>query len=158
MGYYKTASVCLNGHINSNDVSSYNNNANYCSKCGSQLIITCPNCDASIHGKYEVEGVISFSTGPENPDAYCYNCGKPYPWTESAIKATQELLALDSSEDSKYLQDNINALLIDTPKTKVVSTRMKIFLSKTSSELASGVRDVLVDIISETARKAIFGN
>jgi hypothetical protein len=33
----------------------------------------------------------------------------------------------------------------------------KAFMSKVGKEIASGVRDILVDIVSETAKKAIWG-
>ncbi|WP_283701021.1 DUF2321 domain-containing protein [Clostridium perfringens] len=159
MGYYNTAQVCLNGHVITD---TYESNPElrqtYCGKCGEKTIINCPNCNCKIRGDYEVKGVISF-VGEPTVDSFCYNCGKPYPWTEEKINSANELLALEgtlSQDELDYFKQNLNSILVDTPKTKVVATKLKLAITKTSSAVGSALRDIFVDIASETAKKVIF--
>lgn len=160
MGYYNTAQICMNGHVITDTYDkNYEFRQNFCDKCGAKTIICCPNCNIKIRGDYEVPGVISLS-GMSTAPSYCYNCGQAYPWTLDKLEATQELLALDcvlSTEELEYLSSNLNSLLIDTPKTNLVATKFKLSLSKISKVTASAVRDIIVDIASESAKKIIFG-
>ena len=45
----------------------------------------------------------------------------------------------------------------DSPKTQVASLRFKKVMSKVGNSVASGVRDIVVDVLSEAAKKAIWG-
>lgn len=158
MGYYDTAQVCLNGHI---ITANYNNNPSirqdYCGQCGEKTVISCQNCGANIHGDYIIDGF--WDASDPKVDDYCYKCGQPYPWTQEKLDATQELLELEgtlTSEELSYLADNMNSILVNTPKTKVVATKLKIAISKTSDVVSSALRDILVDIASEAAKKILF--
>ena len=153
-GYY-SAQICLNGHI----ISEYENNIEtYCSKCGSKTISSCPSCNTPIRGAYNNE--YSLYDEKYNLPAYCFACGKPYPWTQLHIEAITELINFDNqlSDDEKlYMSNNINTLTTDNPKTKVVATKFKFYLSEAANATGNAVKDILVDIISETAKKIIFG-
>lgn len=160
MSYYHVAQICLNGHVITD---TYDQNPefrqNFCNKCGEKTITKCPNCKSNIRGDYEVEGICFIGSTMDTAPAYCYNCGSPYPWTKTALESTQELLALEStlsSDELSYLSENLSSIIVDTPKTKVVATKFKISLSKISSTTASAIKDILVDIASETAKKIIF--
>jgi len=159
MGYYKTAQICENGHVITASYSSSNLGENYCHLCGAETIITCPSCNANIRGKYEVEGVLDFSTKKFPTPSFCHNCGARFPWTKSAIEVAKELLELESNlspEELSYLNENMTSILVDTPKTKVVATKFKLALGKVGSTTASAIKDILVDIASEAAKKIIF--
>ncbi|UYZ36765.1 DUF2321 domain-containing protein [Clostridium beijerinckii] len=160
MGYYKTAQICENGHvITASHSFSSDLHQDYCDKCGAKTITACPSCNANIHGKYEVEGVFDLSSTQLPTPSFCYNCGAAYPWTKSALEATQELLALESNlspDELTYLNENMASILVDTPKTKVVATKFKIALGKIGLTTASAVKDILVDVASEAAKKIIF--
>jgi hypothetical protein len=52
---------------------------------------------------------------------------------------------------------DLESLVKDTPQAKVASFRVKTFLGKAGKEITSVARDILVDIVSETAKKAIWG-
>ena len=43
----------------------------------------------------------------------------------------------------------------DTPNTRVAAVRFKKFAAKGSKEAVSAMRDVLIDVVSETVKKAI---
>jgi hypothetical protein len=76
------------------------------------------------------------------------------------MQAANELIALTGKFGEPELtqfKTDLDSLMKDTPQTKVASFRVKTILGKVGKEIASGVRDILVDIVSETARKAIWG-
>lgn len=153
-GYYP-AQICLNGHV----ISDWKNNVEtYCSDCGAKTISACPNCNTPIRGDYNDEYAL-YTTEYKRP-SYCFACRNPFPWTQSSIEAIQELIDFDeqlSQEGKDYIDNNISALTTDIPKTKVVATKFKYYLSETANATGNAVKDILVDIISETAKKIIFG-
>lgn len=156
MGFYHTAQICLNGHIINGFLDKYpEHNQNFCNACGAKTISQCPSCNADIRGAYEWD----FASDDAKVPSYCHNCGKPYPWTQIAIDSTKELILLNDSASDKekeYLNNNVQSLLVDTPKTKVVATKFKIFLKTARKEIGTGLKDILVDIISESAKKIIW--
>ena len=154
MSSYYTAQICLNGH----EISCRSNDAEkFCTKCGSEAITSCPTCTASIRGKRNDPGIIDCT--PYIVPSYCYNCGQPYPWTQSSLDAIKELIEFDemlSNEEKTYMSENLPNLPIDTPKTKVVATKFGVFLRKAGAATGNALRDILVDIVSEAAKKIIF--
>lgn len=159
MSHYDTAQICINGHIITD---SYNScsalRQSFCSDCGANTITTCQKCNTNIRGYYYVDGVISFSSMEKAPN-YCHYCGEPYPWTQLSLDATEELLAIEdclSKDELDYLHNNMNSLLVDTPKSKVVATKFKLALGKISSATGSAIRDILVDVASESVKKIIL--
>lgn len=154
MSKYYNAQICLNGHT----ISSYSSNeSDYCSECGEKTISNCPNCNANIRGKMNIDGIVDFSD--YIPPKYCPDCGTPYPWTKSKLEAITELIEFDknlSADEKSYINNNIQALTVDSPKTTVVATKFSYFLKKASSATISATRDILVEIASEAAKKIIF--
>lgn len=161
MGVYRTAEVCPNGHVSTCSADAYPElREKYCSECGEATITQCPKCSATIRGKYYVEGVIRLVDDYE-PPSFCFNCGNPFPWTERKIEATIELIQTDgniSDEELSQFRNDLGDLVKDSPKVQVASLRFKQTMSKVGSSVASGARDIIVDILSEAAKKAIWGN
>lgn len=157
--YYDTAQICLNGHVTNSMAASYpQSNQKYCALCGAQTITACPNCNVAIRGDYHVPGVIGFFD--YNKPAYCYNCGVAFPWTESSLKAANELAdELDSlsQEERQLLKDSFPDLVRDTPKTPVAETRFRRLIKKAGAEAYDGMKAVLVDVVSEAVKKSVFG-
>ena len=92
MGTYRTAVVCPNGHVSTSSAdTSPELRETYCSQCGEPTITQCPYCNANIRGYYDVPGVISIGHTHE-PPAFCFNCGKAFPWTERKISGALELM------------------------------------------------------------------
>lgn len=154
MNYY-TAYICLNGHVSSSYADG--SDEKYCKHCGETIINSCPHCNSKIRGSENVEGVVGFFH--YSPPAYCYNCGKAFPWTERKLEALQELVEFDENmqqEQKEYIIKNSPSIVVDTPKSKVVATKLKAFLSKASSATASAVRDIIVDVASEAVKKTIY--
>ncbi len=92
---------------------------------------------------------------------FCPDCGKPYPWTEAKLKAAQELAdGLDnlSKEERDILKKSLDDIVRDTPQTVVAATRFKKIVAKAGKVAADGFRDILVDVLSEAAKKVIWPN
>ena len=155
MSRYYNAQICLNGHV----ISYFSSNeSDYCPDCGAKTIISCPSCNTNIRGKERPDPGIIAVYDYILPK-YCYNCGQPYPWTKSHLDAIQELIEFDenlSAEEKSYINDNVQSLTIDTPKTTVVATKFNYYLKKAGSATISATRDILVEIASEAAKKIIF--
>ena len=92
---------------------------------------------------------------------FCPDCGKPYPWTEAKLKAAKELTDLLEElepEEREILKKSFNDIVRDTPQTTVAATRFKRLAAKAGKVAADGLKDILVDIASETAKKLIWSS
>ncbi|MCX8167307.1 MAG: DUF2321 domain-containing protein [Candidatus Micrarchaeota archaeon] len=159
-GVYRVAQICLNGHLITSSADIHpQHQEKYCSKCGEKTITECPECKTPIRGKYEVEGVISFNDDYKVP-SYCYNCGKPYPWTESALESAKSLINEDENLTTDEKQQFVNALpdlIVEspTPKTQVSVIKFKKFIIKVAAPTGQALKDIIVDIASETIKKSL---
>jgi hypothetical protein len=161
LGVYRTAEVCPNGHVSTDAANVHPElREKYCSKCGEATITQCPECSANIRGDYYVEGIIGFGEGYE-PPSFCFNCGSPFPWTNRKIEAAIELVQAGgklSDEELSQFRNDLGDLVKDSPRVQVASLRFKQTMSKVGASVASSVRDIVVDLLSEAAKKAILGN
>ena len=131
---------------------------NFCPKCGEKTILSCQSCNARIKGDYYVEGVIGFSRF--HVPSFCDNCGAPYPWTERSKTAAYNLIHFSDTltlDEKHELNNSINDLLKDLPNSKLAELKFKKYAAKAGKEVANGLRDLLIDLVSETAKKAIWG-
>ena len=160
MGTYRIAEVCPNGHVSTSSAdTSPELREKYCSQCGEPTLTKCPKCQRSIRGYYYVECVITIGDS-YMPPAFCYNCGCPFPWTERKIAGAVELIEVGADlqpDELRQFQSDVTELTRDSPKTQVASLRFKKVMEKVGVSIASGVRDILVGVLSEAAKKAIWG-
>lgn len=155
-GRYDVAQICLNGHIITTTATTKpERTQKYCDDCGAEAINGCPSCQAPIRGMYYGDVVY----GPRKAPGYCYECGRPYPWTEAHLRAAAELIDLSDvmDEQREALKKDLPDLTVDTPRTKVAVARMRQFLDRAGGHIASAMKDLLVEIASETAKKTLFG-
>lgn len=159
MGTYHVAEVCPNGHVSTSSAdTSPELREKFCSSCGEPTMTQCQYCQAAIRGYYYVEGIFSFSE--YTPPAHCHNCGSAFPWTARKIEGAVELVEVGGGlTDSEIVQlrNDLTELTRDSPKTQVASLRFKKTMTKVGSTVAQGVRDIVVDVLSEAAKKAIWG-
>jgi hypothetical protein len=157
MAGYFARQTCLNGHIISNFVAGRADDLTqpFCSKCSAPTIINCPSCGKPQHGS--LADVISSDRKPDN---YCWNCGKPYPWTEKRLQAAEELIREDellNAEDKAQLTATLPEMTSENPRTTLAATRFKRIIKKMGAALGEAVQKTMVDIASETAKKIILG-
>lgn len=160
MGTYRTAEVCPNGHVSTDSADVYpEHREKFCSKCGESMATQCQNCSTNIRGHYHVDGVFGFS--PEyTPPAFCHNCGHAFPWTQRKVDAATDLVEISgklSSQELAQFRADLSEMTKESPRVLVASTRFKQTMTKVGVVVAGGVRDIVVDVLSEAAKKAILG-
>jgi hypothetical protein len=160
-GWHDVAQICVSGHvINSASQDKPQFNQKFCNRCGKATITQCPVCNGAIQGEYHAQGLTVI--GEEwPPPAFCQRCGEAYPWTTASLEAARELTSeLDNLSDSEkqILSRSLDDLIRDTPSTPVAATRFKKLAVKAGKEGAGALKDILVDLISETAKKVIWPN
>ncbi len=177
--WYDTAQICTNGHIiNWMSIDKPEYNKKFCDKCGEPTITNCQHCNAIIKGYrhagrftheefnkridealHQIPDVaLAYNTSLKRP-SFCPDCGKPYPWTEAMVKTAKELageLNKLSLKEREMLKKSIDDIIQDTPQATVAATRFKKLASKAGKIAAGGLRDIIVDIASETAKKVIW--
>ena len=159
--WYDTAQICINGHvINSQSVHRPEHNREFCDKCGVPTITNCPKCSSPIRGYYHVPpmGTLDYTDLPL--PSFCPHCGEPYPWTETKLKAARELTDLLkelSPEERETLKKSFDDIVRDTPQTTVAANQIKRIAAKLGKAAAKQLRELVVDIASETAKKIILG-
>lgn len=119
----------------------------------------CEGCKAPIRGYYDVPGFITVGDHYDRP-YFCHNCGSAYPWTRSAVEVAKALAAsLDriSEKEHAELDRSLEELIRDTPGTKVAELTFKRVMKKVGTEGYEAMKSILVDIVSETVRKSLFG-
>ena len=156
--YYRTAQICLNGHVSTPSVElSPEGGSKFCVECGARTINACPKCEARIRGFHIAPGILAVENY-EKP-SFCHDCGTAYPWTQSALEAAREL-AEDAEnldpEERAALARSFDDLIVDTPRTQVAISRFKRLIAKAGVGTANGIREILIDIASETAKRALF--
>ncbi|MGB3364909.1 MAG: DUF2321 domain-containing protein [Thermodesulfobacteriota bacterium] len=153
---YDTAQVCMNGHsINPSSVKYPAHNQDYCSKCGEKTIQKCQDCHSPIKGRLKESLSLRYV-----PPSYCHNCGNTYPWTQSKLEAAKEFAdELDNinEEEKEKLKESLNDLVREGPRTKLAETRFKKIMMKTGKESLDAMKSILIDIVSETIKKSLFG-
>lgn len=75
-----------------------------------------------------------------------------------AIKEFSDEMDKLSPEERELLKKSIDDIIKDTPQTTVAATRFKKLILKAGSAAAIGIKEIIVDILSETAKKIIYPN
>jgi hypothetical protein len=153
---YKTAQICLNGHLISKDTSfNYYPLEKFCSKCGAASIEACANCKSPIRGNCQIG--INMEPLVRIP-AFCHACGKPFPWTEAALEAAREYADdLDqlSLADRAKLKETFTDLTADSPKTVLAVTRFQKFMNAVGKPAATAMTQILVSVFTDEAKKQL---
>jgi hypothetical protein len=158
--WYDVAQVCPNGHVvNWATIESPTHNKKYCEKCGEPTLSSCPSCHMSIRGEYHVPRVISMGSYDLPPPAFCHNCGKAFPWTERKQQAAIDLFIEETQdqEEQREFRESVEQITKDTPQANVASKRIMRLLGKVGKGTASAIRDILVNLASEGAKKILMG-
>lgn len=157
MGVYKTAQICLNGHVITTNIE--NHEQPYCSKCGTKTITHCPNCGEHIQGKYLIDGVLTLNKSQYVTPWYCHSCGTPYPWTQKILSNAVELLSLDGELDAdtqELIKNAIPNLLVDTPETPISIANYRSGISKAGQIVRDSMFQLLSSVLSESIKNLLF--
>ena len=78
---------------------------------------------------------------------------------EDKLKTAKELADLLedlSPEEREILKKSLDDIISDTPQTAVAANKIKILVAKVGKIAAEQLRELVVDIASETAKKLIW--
>ena len=156
---YDSAQICLNGHVvNSMALTESGHNKKFCDQCGTSTTMECSQCKSKIKGPYHYPNIVSIGFGYDAPK-FCDNCGNKYPWTETQLQVTRELIELADELNATEKEDlnlNIEELVKESPKVPVAQIKVKKLLSKVDKNISDGIHDALAEIISKTIQKNIW--
>lgn len=150
MGYYP-AFICGNGHCRSSFAHTCTDK--FCEQCGAAIISKCPHCGNTIQGRYD--GAFGYPAKYIVP-SYCKDCGKPYPWTSSAIQAAIDILAEDESLSTDAYEKIVEILpdvVTETPKSQLAVIRLKNALKSIGKFAAEGLRQFIIDFGCEVVKQ-----
>jgi hypothetical protein len=119
----------------------------FCATCGASNISACQHCQIPIEVDY-----------PGGTPGYCCGCGKPFPWTETALSAAKEYTdELDqlSPEEKTALKGTFDYLTSDTAKTPLAANRFKKIMSKIGPVAEGVFKKVLETVVTEAAKKGM---
>lgn len=154
-GGWGTGQACVNGHQIAGDIARFPEFAeDFCSQCGASTISACESCGAPLRGYYLGELVTNWELGK-----FCPSCGQAYPWQAAGIEAGKELAAVLeglSPDERDVLTRSFDDLVRDTPRTPLAAARVKVLLAKLGGEGARALREVLVSVATEAAKRQIF--
>lgn len=157
--YYDSALICLSGHIINESTNEYSEkNSNYCALCGEITISKCDKCNAIIRGTLFIDKrpFESIETAPN----FCYQCGNQFPWLVKNIEAALEIATQSSGNGNINrieLKNDLLELAKDTPATSVTAFKISKIIKNLPENALKIFNNLLVEIISETAKKIIFG-
>jgi hypothetical protein len=159
MDGYDVAQICLNGHVTNEMSTRYPQfNKQFCEKCGERTIRQCPSCNSQIRGVYHMDGVLG---GIDySPPGFCFQCGDAFPWTTSRVEAAKELAdSFDqlSEVEREQLKASVDDLIRENTRTPVAQSKFRKVLAKVGKEGVDGMRNILVDVLSEAVKKSVFG-
>lgn len=147
--HFDISRICPNGHVLTDAMQAnwplYNDD--FCKICGERLIQQCPNCRKEIRGALiRDDPVLLKEVLPtESIPGYCWNCGKPYPWTAKFLSATRQLInqfeELTETEKSE-LSQSVDDVVRQVPDQAHSIERIKQLwrkLKKPSQDLLNNV-------------------
>ncbi len=129
----------------------------FCRECGQPTLTRCENCGAAIRGDHSIPDVVSFFA--YSVPAFCHSCGHAYPWTAARLQAARDLAQEAeglSPEEREVLTESLDDLVRDSPNTPVAASRFRRVVAKAGQAAAQGFRSILVDVVSETAKKMLW--
>lgn len=153
--WYAEARMCLNGHVLSVAVRADEPPVLFCGICGAPAIERCSNCATPIRGGTFDGELGEFWDTFELP-SYCTGCGTRFPWTETILRAAQELAdELDnlSPAEKVVLKGSLEDIVRDSPNTVAAQVRFRRIVGRAGNVAVEGFRQIFVDIVSEAVRK-----
>ena len=159
--HYQIAQICTNGHVVKSTLESVGEaEGKYCERCGMQTITRCQNCKKPIQGEFYNPDIAVIGVHFPAPP-FCIYCGKPFPWTESGLRAAKEYaeeLTNLSPEEKETLKKSIDDIVRDSARTNVAVIRFKRLVFKGGKEASDVLKSILINLATQGAKDAIWGN
>lgn len=153
---YRTAQICENGDLITDSADVFPDECvDYCPKCGAATYDACISCGKPIRGVPDDNPSVDYKI-----PFYCTYCGEPFPWTQKILDGAVEILALDTELNPTVrdtIKDAIPGLIVDSPLTAVSAAKYATYISKASNIVRNSLYNLLIDLISESAKKILSG-
>jgi hypothetical protein len=62
-----------------------------------------------------------------------------------------------TAEEREILKGSLDDLVADTPRTALAATRFKKLVARVGPVVADGFKQILIDVVSESAKKMMWG-
>lgn len=155
---YDVAQVCMTGHlITSMARSCPQIQEAFCQRCGEPTLMACPECEQPIRGEYHHPDV--FDPPDISVPRFCPFCGKPFPWTSRSIAAAAELAQLNGEltpDEARAFEQHLGDVVKDSPKSMASAGRLKKLMEKLASGTATSIRELIVNLVSESAKRILW--
>lgn len=147
-----TAQICLAGHVQHGGFRVMATEK-YC-ECGAETIHQCPSCHSNIKGASR-----TFPVSIESPPMGCRKCGKPYPWTQTAIAKVSALIDESplSAVERQETKTDLDSIIKNTPGAESAARRTHGRLAKVGGMLRVAYEEYIVPLAAETLAKIIKG-
>jgi len=151
--------ICLNGHIVCECLKYAPEYAsNFCRECGEPTISKCKECGSVIEGRiYDAEDPYNSIYTTPIP-SYCFNCGKPFPWTEKRLKlANEEVDDMEgiSDEEKEQLKKILPDLTTDKPETSRATSTVRQILAKVGEAAYEPLMRTMTPIVTEYVKQKL---
>lgn len=160
---YENGVVCANGHWINRFGSRPERTTNACPQCGAKAIQRCATCQTPVRGAPVSQPAPGMTVAslqrPAPPDRCCDNCGSPYEWTDRAIAAARDLIALETNVSDKEraaLTAELPNLFSQGPRTAVAMRRLRAFLGTAAPATVQALGELLIDIVAETVKRSLW--
>jgi hypothetical protein len=116
----------------------------------------------SVQSRFRATTILAVSSRwlKKNRPLFATNADHRSPWTEKRLAAAQkfaEEVENFSPDDRQQLQQSLSDLVKQTPYTPIAVNRVKKLLAKGGEWVSDGLREILVDVLSEAIKKQIWG-
>ena len=171
MTTFKTARICLNGHLIGSDedvivpgrpgLDLHTKGDQFCTRCGNETFTKCPSCNEKIEGEPAARWMAADAVLPYSIPSFCPKCGDPYPWTLRKLEAARELIELEQNlteEQKTALKVDVDDIARDSPRAQGAAMRAKVILLKVGGGVGSALRDIVVDVASDVVKQILLGS
>jgi hypothetical protein len=139
------AAVCVNGHV-----FAWLLDApiapKHCAKCGDPIIISCPQCSAMLPGDGEMLQWVPYH-------AFCWRCGKAYPWTAADIERAKRSLREQAEVEGwdTAVKARSEELIDDIAADRVSASSVNAAVQWLSVHGAENATPIILDAIERLA-------
>jgi hypothetical protein len=139
------AAVCVNGHVFA-WILEAPLAPKYCAKCGARIIIACPECNATLPGDGEMLQWVPYH-------AYCWQCGKAYPWRADDIARAKRTLSEQAEVEhwSDAVKARAEQLVDDIAAERAAASEINATLQWLGRHGAENAAPTILDTIERLA-------